>query len=143
MPAEPSSDVRCDVTISIVSLNTRGLLAACLRSVFASTGVTVEVHVVDNGSSDGSVDMVARDFRDVRLTATGSNRGFAAANNCAIRDADGRYVLLLNPDTVLPPQTLSEMVRFMDAHQSVGICGPDDPVRGRPISVVRLPVSDA
>ena len=115
---------RRDVTISIVSLNTRELLAACLRSVVATAGLGLEVHVVDNGSTDGSTAMVARDFPQVRLTLSGSNRGFAAANNCAIREADSRYVLLLNPDTIVSPQTIGDMVSFMDDHADVGICGP-------------------
>jgi N-acetylglucosaminyl-diphospho-decaprenol L-rhamnosyltransferase len=114
----------CDVTISIVSLNTRDLLAACLRSVHASSGVTYEVFVVDNGSTDGSADMVERDFPSVRLIRNDSNRGFAAANNVAIKIASGRCVLLLNPDTVVEPGTLRNMVAFMDAGKNVGICGP-------------------
>jgi GT2 family glycosyltransferase len=76
-----------DLTISIVSLNTRDLLAACLRTVMASTGVTFEVYVVDNGSHDGSPDMVARDFPAVHLIRNADNRGFAAANNLAVRQA--------------------------------------------------------
>jgi N-acetylglucosaminyl-diphospho-decaprenol L-rhamnosyltransferase len=124
MPAECASSPRRDVTISIVSLNTRGLLAACLESVAASTGIEFEVHVVDNGSTDGSPAMVAHDFPHVRLTRSGSNRGFAAANNCAIREADSRYVLLLNPDTIVSRRTIADMVSFMDDHADVGICGP-------------------
>ena len=124
MPADRVDPARRDVTISIVSLNTRELLAACLRSVLTTTRVTFDVHVVDNGSSDGSTAMVAVDFPQVRLTRSGSNRGFAAANNCAIREADSRYVLLLNPDTIVSPQTVGDLVSFMDDHADVGICGP-------------------
>jgi len=90
----------------------------------ATTGVGYDVHVVDNGSSDGSTAMVAVDFPEVRLTPSGSNRGFAAANNCAIREADSRYVLLLNPDTLVSPRTIGDLVSFMDDHPDVGICGP-------------------
>ena len=115
---------RSDVTISIVSLNTRELLADCLRSVLATTRLRFDVHVVDNGSSDGSTAMVAVSFPQVRLTQAGSNRGFAAANNCAIREADSRYVLLLNPDTLVSPETVGDLVSFMDDHPDVGICGP-------------------
>jgi GT2 family glycosyltransferase len=113
-----------DVTISIVSLNTRQLLADCLRSVMASKDLAFDVHVVDNGSSDGSATMVAVQFPEARLTESESNRGFAAANNCAIRRADSRYVLLLNPDTLVLPETIGQLVSFMDAHPGVGICGP-------------------
>jgi GT2 family glycosyltransferase len=114
----------CDLTIAIVSLNTRDLLGACLRSVYASRGVDFEVFVVDNGSHDGSADMVLRDFPAVHLIRNADNRGFAAANNIAIARAAGRHVLLLNPDTEIQPDTLARMVAFMDAHDTVGICGP-------------------
>jgi GT2 family glycosyltransferase len=112
------------VTIAVVSLNTRELLAACLRSVLESRGVTFDLHVVDNGSRDGSPEMVAADFPAIHLVRNPTNRGFAAANNMAIRQATGRYVLLLNPDTEIRPDTLEAMVAFMDAHPEVGICGP-------------------
>ena len=124
MPLDCLETERFDVTVSIVSLNTRALLADCLRSVMATTGVGYDVHVVDNGSSDGSTAMVAVDFPEVRLTPSGSNRGFAAANNCAIREANSRYVLLLNPDTLVSPRTIGDLVSFMDDHPDVGICGP-------------------
>lgn len=113
-----------DVTVSIVSLNTRDLLAACLRTVAASTGVGLDVRVVDNSSRDGSPDMVRAQFPQVRLIQNAENRGFAAANNMAIRDAASRYVLLLNPDTEVPPDAIATMVAFMDATPDVGICGP-------------------
>jgi N-acetylglucosaminyl-diphospho-decaprenol L-rhamnosyltransferase len=122
MPAD--SPTRPDVTIAIVSFNTRELLAACLRSVLSTKDVAFEVYVVDNGSADGSADMVARDFPDVRLIRNEANLGFAAANNRAIRVANGRYVLLLNPDTVVFPHTLADMLTFMEAHPGAGICGP-------------------
>lgn len=114
----------CDVTVSIVSLNTRDLLAASLRSVLASIGVSFEVCVVDNKSKDGTPEMVAREFPSVRLIRNDSNRGFAAANNVAIREAAGRYILLLNPDTIVPPEMLQGMVAFMDRNPATGICGP-------------------
>jgi GT2 family glycosyltransferase len=122
MPAD--AFVRPDVTISIVSFNTRELLSACLRSVFASTDLSFEVCVVDNGSSDGSAEMVGRDFPDARLMRSGGNIGFAAANNRALLKANGRYLLLLNPDTVVSPTTIGDMVAFMEQHPHVGICGP-------------------
>lgn len=119
MPIPPN-----DVTIPIVSLNTRALLHDCLTSVMKTTDVTFDVHVVDNGSLDGTCEMVAADFPEVRLTKTGANLGFAAANNYAIRAARARYVLLLNPDTVIKPDTIAQLVSYMDANQDVGICGP-------------------
>jgi GT2 family glycosyltransferase len=113
-----------DVTVSIVSFNTCDLLRSCLQSVAATTGVSCEVFVVDNGSSDGSTDMVAREFPAVQLIASPENRGFAAANNAAIERAHGRYVLLLNPDTIVFPGTIAAMAGFLDGHQEAGICGP-------------------
>ena len=113
-----------DATVSIVSLNTRDLLAACLETVLASTGVTLDVRVVDNCSTDGSPDMVRREFPSVRLIRNAENRGFAAANNMAIRDLASRYVLLLNPDTEVPPDAIAGMVAFMDATPDSAICGP-------------------
>jgi len=113
-----------DVTVSLVSYNTRDLLRACLQSVAATAGVSYEVLVVDNGSSDGSPTMVTREFPGVQLIANPDNRGFAAANNLAIRRACGRHVLLLNPDTVVFPHTIAEMAAFLDENENVGICGP-------------------
>lgn len=124
MQPEGSNVLPPDVAVSIVSLNTRDLLAACLRSVISSTGVAYDVWVVDNGSSDGSPEMVALDFPMVHLVRSRVNRGFAAANNQAIRGAAARYVLLLNPDTVVQPDTMRRMTAFMDERQDVGICGP-------------------
>jgi GT2 family glycosyltransferase len=124
MQPEPTASAVPDVTISIVSLNTRDLLSDCLRSVSSSVGITREVRVVDNGSSDGSPEMVARDYPKVELICSRINRGFAAANNIAIHDANSRYLLLLNPDTLIRPDTLSQMITFMDGRPDVGICGP-------------------
>jgi GT2 family glycosyltransferase len=122
MPAD--SPTQPDVTVSIVSFNTRELLAACLRSVFSTAHASFEVYVVDNGSADGSAEMVARDFPNARLIRSGGNIGFAAANNRALGAANGRYLLLLNPDTVVSPNTIGDMVAFMDQHRDAGICGP-------------------
>jgi N-acetylglucosaminyl-diphospho-decaprenol L-rhamnosyltransferase len=125
MSATPLNPPLCDLTISIVSLNTRELLSACLRSVYLSSGLSFDIHVVDNGSSDGSPEMVEREFPAVHLVRNDSNRGFAAANNVVIKLARGRHTLLLNPDTVVGPDTLRDMVSFMDGHEEVGICGPN------------------
>ena len=115
---------RCDVSVVIVSLNTRVLLEACLHSVFRSEGLTCEVFVVDNGSVDGSPEMLASSFPAATVLRNGENRGFAAASNRAIEQASGRYVLLLNPDTIVYPSTLRDMVGFLDRHPEAAICGP-------------------
>lgn len=113
-----------DVSVVIVSYNTCELLRACLESVERSEGTALEVFVVDNASADNSVAMVRAAFPAVRLTVNRENLGFAAANNLALPAARGRYVLLLNPDTVLGPDTVAGLVAFADAHPDVGICGP-------------------
>jgi N-acetylglucosaminyl-diphospho-decaprenol L-rhamnosyltransferase len=114
-----------DVSVVIVSYNTRALLDACLRSLRDSTKtVNVETFVVDNASADGSADHVAREFPEVSLIRNHANRGFAAANNVAIRQARGRHVLLLNPDTRVTPDTVATLAAFLDARPDVGITGP-------------------
>jgi GT2 family glycosyltransferase len=116
---------RPDLTIVIVNWNTRQLLLDCLASLPAATiGVTSETIVVDNGSTDDSVAAVREHFPDVRLIVNTANKGFAAANNQAIRASDGRYVLLLNSDTIARPLALARLVPFLDRHEDVGVVGP-------------------
>jgi len=91
-----------DVTIIIVSFNTRDLTSQCLKSVYQETkAATFEIIVVDNASTDGSAKMVAEQFPQVRLIENRDNRGFAAANNQAFAGSRGRHILLLNSDTVV------------------------------------------
>ncbi|MGQ9492188.1 MAG: glycosyltransferase family 2 protein [Anaerolineae bacterium] len=114
-----------DLSIVIVNYNTRDLLRTCLRSVYASQGnFHYEVIVVDNCSSDSSVAMVRQEFPQVNLIASEINGGYAYANNLGLRQATGRYVLLLNPDTVLPPTALCDMLTFMEEHPDAGVAGP-------------------
>jgi len=114
-----------DASVVIVSYNTRDLLRDCLGSVSAGCGdLRTETFVVDNASPDGSCDMVAQEFPAVRLVRNPCNAGFAAANNIVLRKAAGRYVVLLNPDTVLSAGALPELMRFMDATPAAGYCGP-------------------
>ncbi len=124
-----------DLGIVIVNYNVRDLLRECLASVLDSRGdLTFGVCVVDNGSEDGSADMVELEFPQVRLIRS-QNRGYAAGNNLGLRahgfqeegriDAEApRFVLLLNADTLLPPSALAEMLSFMDAHPEAGVAGP-------------------
>lgn len=113
-----------DLSIIIVSWNTRDLLEQCLASVFASPpACAFEVWVVDNASTDGSNEMVRRRFPQVRLVENTDNLGFAGGNNQAIRASAGRYVLLLNPDTEVKPGALETLVRFMEEHPQAGAAG--------------------
>ena len=114
-----------DLSIVIVSYNTRDLLCACLQSVARSDGVgSRETFVVDNASSDGSADMVAAEFPWVQLIRNDVNRGYAHANNLALRRASGQKVLLLNPDTELPASAVSALMRYLDDHPDVAAVGP-------------------
>ncbi len=126
-PARPTTEAPAtavDVSVVIVTYNVREFLEQALRSVEqASAGLTVETFVVDNDSADGSAQMVRERFPDVRLVANEANVGFATANNQAIRQAAGRHVLVLNPDTILQEDTLRTLVAFMDAHPDAGAAG--------------------
>jgi len=114
-----------DLSVIIVSMNCRGELAECLASVErARGGLAVETFVVDNASRDGSAEMVAGKFPQVRLIANSRNRGFAAANNQAVALASGRSVLFLNPDTVVRPGALETLVRTLDGDATIGVCAP-------------------
>lgn len=114
-----------DLSIIIVTWNVKEDVVRCLRSLPEARGeLRLEVWVVDNGSSDGSVEAVRRQFPQVHLIANPQNLGFARANNQALRQARGRYILLLNPDTVVHEGALERMVRFMDRHPQVGVLGP-------------------
>jgi len=113
-----------DVSIVIVSWNTRDLLRECLQTLRGSTGVSTEVFVVDNGSADGSPAMIADEFPGVRLIRNSENAGFARAANQGLRAARGRHRMLLNSDTRLPGGTISRLVEYMDSHPRVGACGP-------------------
>ncbi|HJT77968.1 MAG TPA: glycosyltransferase family 2 protein [Gemmataceae bacterium] len=114
-----------DVTVCIASWNCRELLRACLESLHDQPqGVRVETVVVDNASTDGAADMVARDFPEVDLVRNPTNRGFARANNQAARRARGRYLFFLNNDTVVPAGTLRRLLDYAEAHPEVGMLGP-------------------
>lgn len=113
-----------DVSVVIPSYNTRELMEQALRTVQGASGeLQVEVFVVDNASHDGSPDMVRTRFPDAQLICNDSNLGFAAANNQVFRQVRGRYVLLLNSDTIVRPDTLRVLVEFLDAHPEAGAAG--------------------
>ena len=125
-----------DLGIVIVNYNVRDLLRDCLTSVYECRGdFTFDVCVVDNGSHDASADMVADQFPQVRLVRA-ENRGYAAGNNLGLQEfgfgrdgsdpgaAPPRFALLLNPDTILPPSALADMLHFMAEHPQAGVAGP-------------------
>jgi len=116
-----------DISIIIVNTNTRDDLRNCLRSVFKSlerSRLDFEIFIVDNNSSDGSQEMIKKEFSSVILIENQENLGFAKANNQAIRIAKGHHVLLLNPDTIVIPKSLDLMIEFMEKNQKVGALGP-------------------
>jgi GT2 family glycosyltransferase len=113
-----------DVSIVIVSFNTRDLLRDCLNTVARECGsVTYEILVVDSASRDGSVEMVAKEFPEVRLITSSVNLGFAGANNRAFPACRGRYVVLLNSDAFLTSGALPLSVKHMEENPRVGIGG--------------------
>jgi GT2 family glycosyltransferase len=120
--------------VSVVVLNWNGahLLPACLDSVRAQTFRDFEIIMPDNGSTDGSLELVAERYPDVRVLSLGENLGFCLAMNAAIRATRGQFIAALNNDTVLDPGYLEALVAEMQTHERVGICAPkmvyhDDP----------------
>jgi O-antigen biosynthesis protein len=115
-----------DISVIIVNYNVKEFLRGALKSVFHaldSGKLSGEVFVVDNNSEDDSVKMVLEEFPDVILHALPENIGFGRANNIALREAKGDYLLILNPDTILAEDTLRKMVDFMRARPDVGMSG--------------------
>lgn len=116
---------KMDLTVSIVNTNNRPLLKGCLESVFMnSPGISLEVYVVDNNSDDGSVEMVRSRFPQVKLIRNDEIDGFAANHNKVLRRSQGRYVCILNEDTLIYTRTFNKMIAFMDHHPDVGAIGP-------------------
>jgi len=113
-----------DLSIVIVNWNTSALLRGCLRSIYGQASTpSLEVLVVDNASLDDSVAMVRREFDQVRLIEISTNLGFAAGNNLAFPLAEGAFILLLNPDTVLTDGTLCALVDMARTHPEAAIIG--------------------
>jgi GT2 family glycosyltransferase len=119
-----TSEHHFDLSVVIVNYNVANFLEQCLNSVFAaSQNLGIEVFVVDNNSVDGSVTLVREKFPTVHLIANTENVGFSKANNQAIHLSQGRYVLLLNPDTVVEQDTFDKCLAYMDAHPKAGGLG--------------------
>lgn len=114
-----------DIGIVIVNYNVRHFLVQCLQSVRTSRleGLCVGVWVVDNASVDGATHLLKKDFPEVHLIENTENVGFSKANNQAIRQMNARYILLLNPDTILEEDTLIKSYRYMESHPECGALG--------------------
>jgi N-acetylglucosaminyl-diphospho-decaprenol L-rhamnosyltransferase len=119
-----------DLSVIIVNWNVKDLLRACLRSLLADgrtmpvPTLSTEIIVVDNASSDGSAQMVRDEFPQVHFIASADNLGYAGGNNTGVAAAQGRYLFLLNPDTVVQPGALARLVNSMDAQPHLGAVGP-------------------
>lgn len=127
--SDPERIEMLDVAVVIVSWNVRDYLANCLRSLYGeidSSGLTAEVWVVDNASTDGTVELLADLYSDVRLIVNVENSGFGAANNLGMGAAaadDPRYYFLLNPDTLLGRGALTQLVSCLDARPRAAVAG--------------------
>ena len=114
-----------DLSVVIVSYNTRAMTLACVGSVLQHKGaLSVEVIVVDNQSSDGSADALRQAFPEITVIDAPANGGFAYGNAIGFEQAHGRYVLLLNPDTQVYEGGLDASIAFMEAHPRTAIMGP-------------------
>ena len=113
------------LSIIIVSWNVKDDLAVCLRSIYENRPhEQFEVIVVDNASKDGTVETLKSDFPQVRIIANDDNRGFSGANNQGIEIAEGEYLFLLNPDTIVHRNSLDNLIKIFDENPRVGACGP-------------------
>jgi O-antigen biosynthesis protein len=113
-----------NLSVIIVSYNVKEFLHQTLLSVQkAAKGINCEIWVVDNASLDGTAAFIKRSFPEVKLIANKENLGFGKANNQALKDASGKYVLFLNPDTIVQDDTFTKMIRYMDANEQIGLSG--------------------
>ena len=113
-----------DVSVIIVNYNVRDFLHQSLLSIQkALKGIHSEIFVIDNASDDGSVEMVGRRFPRIQLIANAANLGFAKANNIALKKARGKFILLINPDTIVQEDTIRVMVEFLISHPEAGLAG--------------------
>lgn len=114
-----------EVDISIVNYNGGGVIINCLKSIFSlRDSVKVRVWVVDNDSRDDSANVIEREFKQVTLVRNRANVGFAKAHNQVLKQVEGEYVLVLNPDTVLTSGVLDELVGYLQDHPDVGAITP-------------------
>lgn len=113
------------LSIIIVSWNVSRELLNCIRSIGENKpSHGHEIIVIDNASTDGTIEAVKKEFPEVQLIINKENRGFAAANNIGVKQSKGEYILFLNPDTILHRDSLDVLIDFMDSNKDVGACGP-------------------
>ena len=113
-----------DVSVILVSYNTKDLTRDCLNSIYEKTkDIEFEIFVVDNNSHDGSAEMVEKMFPQVKLIKNPENNGFGAANNIAVRQSNAKYVFCLNTDTILVNNAIKILFDYMEANLNVGACG--------------------
>lgn len=117
-------DIKNGLSVIIVNYNTCDLLRNCLASVYCGQGDLSEVWVVDNGSTDCSLEMIRSEFPSVNLIVNSSNLGYGTANNQAMEKASGKYFILLNSDTILTPGALSRLMLELEKDPDVGLVGP-------------------
>lgn len=132
----------CDISIIIVSYNTKDITLRCIRSIYHYTEKTsIEIIVIDNASRDGSVDAIRREFKEVLIIENKDNLGFSKANNIGIKQAKGEYICLVNSDIELIENTFDMMYEFMEKNPSIGVAGPKTVNKDQRISpnVKRLP----
>ncbi len=114
-----------DISVCIVTLNAGAYLRDCLRSLQENTnGLALEIIVVDNASTDGTLELLAAEFPQVIVIRNSTNLGFTRPTNQAMQRGTGRFYLWLNPDTIVLPQAVSRLAAFMETHPQAGICGP-------------------
>jgi GT2 family glycosyltransferase len=112
------------LSICIVTYQSRKVLEDCLRSIYDNTNLEFEVIVVDNGSTDNVVTMLKDEFPLVQIIRNKKNEGYTIPMNQALRKAQGQYLLQINPDTLVLPESLEKLISFMKENPKVGICGP-------------------
>ncbi len=121
----PEPMTQPDISICLVSYGTRELLKNCIHSIQTQTlHCNYEIIVVDNGSQDGTIDMLVREFPQVQMIQNNQNLGYTKPMNQALRLSKGRYLLQLNPDTIVLENALDQLVDFLDDNPLIGICGP-------------------
>ncbi len=114
--------IKMDVSVIIVNWNTKELLRSCIESIYKETcNCTFEIIVVDNNSSDDSVEMIQAEFPQVKLIANETNMGFAGGNNKGINIAKGRYILVLNSDIIICDQAIEKTVKYADRKPRAGM----------------------